>query len=733
MKRCLRHLALGVSLLALSCGTPARTASPQAPSEQAVEVTRSVQASQEKEPAEPDVQQEAGTKSSACTTSEPPSTACLCERGDHPACLRQTDLLFSQQQEDVAIIQAIALCHGNVGTACLRAAHYLDKLGIQRRLGTDATQLRARGFRALDDACTQNDAHACFQYGRALFRGKFLEEDSTRAEKLVTRACDGGAGIACGFLAGSHEAGQYLKKDKRRARSFLEKACNAGHASSCTTLGDKSNRRTVARSLFERACAGNDLIGCKRIARILNGEGKTQEAANTFLTICDLEIAASDLTDAATACVSGAKLLARVRDNKRASESYLKACELGHNESCTDASRFLTLTLAEGKISAKEGATSFLKICDSQHDETAAAKACLSGAKLLANVGDKRASESYWRACQFGHHESCVHAGRFLELNITNEKSPSGARTLQVARARYQDACGEGVGSGCFALASMVAAGRGGERHWGRALALYEEACSLGVTKGCTVSKELKRSPPNSTCKNSTECEAECKEGIGKACRILGEFNASEEAVYMLERQADNRRHQWNSPSCNAAARLYNRACDIGDGVSCLRSGMYAEACQAGEQKGCVLHQAELHDTAKPRKAKRILRSLQTLCAQNNLTACIALSRLLVQTNAKTSLQILRKLCDKGEAQACYGQAMLLERASVSCINNPALATCKRTVQASRALLRKACELGDLHACNVGGRQGYWRSDAGIMAKRDSLLRFQSCGRAPQK
>ncbi len=723
MKRVLTYLTLNV-LLALSCGTSARPAL-QLPSEQ--EVTSSVQA-QETEPAEPDEQQEQDvqrdTETSACTKSDSPSIPCLCERGDHPACLELTDLLFSQRQEDEAIIQAIALCHGSVGAACLRAAHYLDNLGIQRRLGTNVTQLRTRGFRALNDACAQDDAHACFQYGRALFRGKFVEADSTRAEKLVTKACDAGVGIACGFLASKHESGQYLKKDKRRGRSFLEKACSAGHASSCTTLGDKSrSRRGLARGLYAQACTGNDLIGCKRLARILSREGKTREAATTFLTICDLELAASDPTAAATACVSGAKLLVKAGDNKRASKGYLKACELGHHESCADASRFLKLGLAGGKVNAQEAAHTFLSICDFQsNNNAAAARACVSGAELLAKAGDnKHASKSYLRACQLGHHESCVHAGRFLELGPADEKN------LTKARALYQVACDEGVGIGCFAFATMVAAGSGGEQHWWRAVGLYEQACTLGVAKGCMVGKELKRSPPNSTCTNSTECQIECEKHIGKACRILGEFRASEEAVYMLEQQAKDARRQWNSPSCNGAARAYNRACDLGDGVSCLRSGMDAEACEVGEQEGCVLHQSELHRNAKPREARRILRSLRALCTKNNLAACTTLASLLSDANPAASLQLIRQACDKKDSQACSWQ--FRRTTAASCYTNPTSAACK----GPHMLLRKACKLGDLWACNAGGRQGYWQSDSSMMARRDSLLRFQSCGRSAPK
>lgn len=597
---------------------------------------------------------------SACSTGSPTTAECRCEQGDNEVCLELSDSLFARGKYDTAIIQTFALCQNKVGSACFRVASYLDKKGIPKRFGTDASALRTQGLGFLEDGCAGNDADSCFGYGKLLFDGKFVAADLERGQELVARACTDGLGVACSFLANAYESGHRVKKDKKRAVRLLEEACTAGHASSCTTLGDKLRRsdKSRARTLYEKACSGAHLIGCKRSAKLFGDERDHEKTAQTLLRVCELELAASDVDSAAKNCAASAELFAKLGDDEMAAGTYLKACEL---------------------------------------DDT----------------------------------ESCVAAGTYLELGKGGVKAPEKAREL------YDVACHEGVGTGCFALAALVATGTGGERHWFQAVQLYEKSCTLNVNEGCKRGAQLKLTPPDSTCTSIAECKTECGNNVGKACRILGELKATEEAVEILAEEARRNGWQaWDEPTCSDAKRAYDAGCDLGDGVACLRAERDEDACNAGEKEGCVLRDAGLYWDAEPGQKRKILRSIKTSCAQNSLTACVELSELFWETKPAESLQILKKACDKKSARACRVLAFRLgagdlRHHSSPCLTNDRPAECKREkiAQKGRELLRQACELGDLRACNYGGRQDYWTPAKGIQEKRNSLLREKSCGR----
>lgn len=525
--------------------------------------------------------------SDACGDGAPPTLDCRCAAGDTEACLRSSDAAFRRGEHDAAILRVYALCQKGAPEACFRAEKYLTKLGIRARLGTSPTELRARGVRLLEEGCKAGEASACFGYGKLLVEGKHVTADLVRGQQQLEAACDGGHAPACSFLAGRHESGAGgLEKDEGRALLLREKACEAGHAASCTELGDRLARADAARAsaLFERACAGNDGVGCARSATLHARRGEGRRALARFLKACELEHAAS-CADAGALLEAGT---GTAPDPAKARSLYQAACEDEVGVGCASLASLVARGIG-GERNWGDAVALYAKACSLEVE-----KACTEGARLKRNAPDWRCRTE--AECEARCSEKLARACRELgDLRAAESDSCLGAEEA------YEMACEHGDGTGCLRVQE------------------YERACQAGELDGCvkahaleyegaqpasqrTIARALQtmctRRKHTSACIQLATLDATpearsrkllrraCDQGHGSACRLLaGPLGFGATSSQALERSEPERRQA--EKAFRERERLLRKACDLGDVTAC------AWGDEAGKARARELREAQ--------------------------------------------------------------------------------------------------------------------------------------------
>ncbi len=117
--------------------------------------------------------------------------------------------------------------------------------------------------------------------------------------------CEDGDAAACGSLGRRLLAGEGVKKNATRARFLMDRACAGGALESCVDLGINlmgieggPRMPREARKVFQKACDGSAPRGCFELAGIYStGDGASPDQAQAL-------------------------------------RMYLRACRMGHAESC---------------------------------------------------------------------------------------------------------------------------------------------------------------------------------------------------------------------------------------------------------------------------------------------------------------------------------------------------------------------------------------------------------------
>jgi TPR repeat protein len=171
-------------------------------------------------------------------------------------------------------------------------------------LAEDSTEGRdglAAAFAELAQSCASGALHDCNVYGMVQLLGMTtaVAKNAERAVGLLTRACDGGVGAACGNLADAYLSGGQIDKDVKKAAGLYARACGAGFASGCTAVGtlihvDKliAGDAASAFAQFRKGCDGGDPTGCIAVGHLaLSGEGVDKDvvgAARAYKKACDV-------------------------------------------------------------------------------------------------------------------------------------------------------------------------------------------------------------------------------------------------------------------------------------------------------------------------------------------------------------------------------------------------------------------------------------------------------------
>ncbi len=253
------------------------------------------------------------------------------------------------------------------------------------------------------EQCGRGSAESCFNLGMVLTRvaDSCKGKQNCRAVKAVPKgapeygsyqegadafekACDGGIGPACFYLASYFEGGLYGKdKDAAKARSYMERGCTQGDGFTCSQLGrslrDANEKDPDSFKFANRACDLGDKPGCfQAISQLMKGEGVAKDPAKAAAILkrtCD---AGEGKRCAELGLLMlGDKL---VDNNKEAALEYIaRGCELGRKDACALAAQAYGGKM--GVPADKEKAKSFMKrSCDG---DSTGEKACSKLKKLL--------------------------------------------------------------------------------------------------------------------------------------------------------------------------------------------------------------------------------------------------------------------------------------------------------------------------------------------------------------
>jgi TPR repeat protein len=408
-------------------------------------------------------------------------------------------------------------------------------------------------------ACELGDVNSCFFLGLDFASGEGVAADYEIAAGLFRLSCALSHVDGCASLGLLYQQGLGVTADDERAVQLFRLACDAGGAHGCTglALAHLSGRGVEqdlgrARELLEQACQGGSLDGCGELAR-LHEQGPVEAGGAEP----DLEraMALYELTchgGVAGGCTAWGRLLLDgelPEADIRGALLFERACLLGDAEGCG----YLGLAHLQGRGVERD---------------------------------QQRAAHLLDQACREGADVGCVFWAEMLRDGLVEG---GGDEVLERAVSLFTEGCDGGQGRACHDLGLAYASGEGLEQDQEQALAHFERACQLGFLEGCRQGSRLQRD----------ERPRRAVQLLGRAC-AAEDAGACDEAGAFLAMLP---------PEVDAASLRedFTVACDHGVDVACLHLGsmcagghggavepgrahqLWAEACQAGVVRACVL------------------------------------------------------------------------------------------------------------------------------------------------
>ena len=121
---------------------------------------------------------------------------------------------------------------GDSESCALLADAYALGNGLPKDQAT-ADRISARVPELKGKACSGGDISACSDYG--LDVSSKDEKNAKTGVVYLKKACDGGDGFGCEWLAKHYAEGRGVAKDATKAKAFFKKACADGVARACST------------------------------------------------------------------------------------------------------------------------------------------------------------------------------------------------------------------------------------------------------------------------------------------------------------------------------------------------------------------------------------------------------------------------------------------------------------------------------------------------------------------
>jgi TPR repeat protein len=280
-------------------------------------------------------------------------------------------------------IEAIALC-AVLFCGCVAIKPSLEEQSDYQK-GKQALEDEnyAKGYTLYKKACdVDKSAEACYELGRAYYKGIGLWELQKVAKEFYEKGCKLGEKRACEEIAKLNEQApkDYERGfeaddrgDDRTAIELYSRSCDANYLKACNALGYKyfedKDRKTYSKAaeLFGRACDGGEISACANLGRAYYmGMGVKQDYAKAYKLY---EKACADGERVSCANLANAYQTGDgvKRDLLKAYDLHAKACNLNDLGACYDLISLYSDDLKDK--SARDPARYFNKLCELGYED----------------------------------------------------------------------------------------------------------------------------------------------------------------------------------------------------------------------------------------------------------------------------------------------------------------------------------------------------------------------------
>jgi TPR repeat protein len=545
-------------------------------------------------------------------------------------------------------------CDLGDGVSCWNLADFIKTgFGGLRKDKKEAKEMYERAARVFQYDCERGDGDACRALAEQYGSGKGVALDTAEMERLNQKGCDLGSPRACSDLAYAYSEGENgVRKDSKRAYEFkqrevvlLEKACNEGKTHECLEAafvykdGQTGVKADLSRAviLLEKNCSAGILNACEILSDMYkHGDDTIKKDMARAIDLEDQYITEYKKRCGRGGVISCVELGDRYRRGECLPKDDVKAAEL-YSRAC-------------------------LEIGSSGWDCDKLSVMYENGEGGLRKDSQK-AMQLRYRAC--GTDPSCYYLAEYYKDGIFRHNIGKLPRDTPNAALFFKRGCENAREEDCTLLGNMYDFGLGGLKiDEDQAFGLYRWACQRGYDGACT---HMKRLESHTTCK-------------GEACRILAE------ARYYFDDQ-------------KGAERLLDRACFLGDQLSCL---ILASSYLSGE--AAILYKGE-ENGRWPKDHLKAVEIFRRSCdlgqkvpksqrywsgsACNSLAIMIGEGQGELNPNATTEAKYFSFACELGYPSGCFNLAESYRIGS---------GVPQSDAKANR-YHRKACKLGNKDAC----------------------------------
>ncbi|MEM9188469.1 MAG: tetratricopeptide repeat protein [Myxococcota bacterium] len=276
---------------------------------------------------------------------------------------------------------------------------------------------------------------------------------------------------------------------------------------------------------LDTRCANHDGEACVAAGRQYASNADWATSTARFLRACSLEVGVGCL-EVGVAHDRGERGVAR--DDDQALGYYRLACRLGSGQGCFNA----------GSLQGE------------QTSDTARESSC----------------ELYERGCALESARACAQTARCVLQGV------GGQPNYALVESRFRSACEAGDPSACIDLGILYANGEGLPQRKSEAAHLFRRGCELGNDESCRLEAEqwmdgFGRATPMD---GAERLDGYCQNAIALACFGLGtRLHEGREGVPRNREQA---------------RELFDRGCELGDAISCVRFATYLASGDGGSR-----------------------------------------------------------------------------------------------------------------------------------------------------
>lgn len=621
-----------------------------------------------------------------------------CTLGESEGCVSAANVysrgLLGQPDPAAAIAPLTRSCDLGNGGGCVRLAEkYEQALGVERDEAR-AKSLYQRAHERLSTECPKS-GQSCYQLGLLSVFGHGVEVDYKKAREVFVAGCDAGSGFSCYAVGYLIHRGYGTEADADAALPFYSKACDQ----------------------YDNADA------CAEAGAILTNRGSTDAARLTALAdrACVLSTAQCSLQAFLWATGRGG-----TRDETKATETYLKACQAGNALSCSAAAS----RIARGEGVTADGVLAtqiWERACETGSGEDCFQAGLAHRDGELVKKDLPRAFELFSTGCVRKSAGACEAAG---DMALSGEDG-TGRKVPDRALALYTTGCElEGGGETCTRLGDVYRDAEGVPADPHKAVAAYTAGCKAGDGQGCASLARMhegdsgvKRDLQSAFAEHAWACQY----GEGNSCYALGPLadatNASDElrgkAVALLQAQCDDSKRRVED-ACQALALAYagNNGLVAKDARRAF--ALVNESCSRGQRSSCLVVANFLTEGVGVVANKEAARErYATLCDQDLPEACWHLGNVYVDLGRfEESTPLYARACEEGMAAACNNLGFNLYTGQGATWN----------VSDAAAAYQKACDKGDPYGCaNIGELTEYGIGVPPDDAKAADLY-LEACG-----